>query len=174
MWQIEETEDELTIKAIPVVVWLIVLGSFIWGIYFAHMYLEQIGGISNISKLFKGDGVGIVFVFIVLALFIGGLCFFHFLPYTITKFNRQKRIVSQSTYSLFGKRTREFGYDYLQSKVQGLSETMESTSYHWLFFYVQGGEKIKLSKASSGSVARNAEVAAKANEYLQPKTEEKK
>lgn len=174
MWQIEETEDELKIKAIPVVAWLLVLGSIICGIYFANMYLKQIGGISNIGRLFKGDAVGIVFVFIVLGLFIGGLCFFHFRPYTITKFNRQKRIVSQTTYLLFGKRTREFGYDYLQSKVQGMSETMNGAGYYWLFFFVQGGEKIKLSKEPSWSEAGNAEVAAKANEYLQPKTEDKK
>ncbi len=172
MWQIEENEDELTIKAIPYRSWLIVLGAFIFGVYIFNFYLQQIGGISNIAKLFKGDMVGIVLVGVSLASFLFGLGFFHFLPFTITKFNRQKQVVSQTTYSLLGKRSREFGYSYLQSGVQGFSEMVDGTSHHWLFFYIQGGKKIKLSKETSWSKVGNLEVATKANEYLKEKTKD--
>ena len=174
MWQIEETEDELTIKALPFTSWLIVLGAFIFGVYIFNFYVKEIGGLSKIFRLFEENYKDIVIVSVSLASFICGLCFFHFFPFTITNFNRQKQIVSHTTYSLLGKRTREFGYSYLQSGVQGFSETVKGAGHHWLFFYIEGGKRIKLSKESSWSKAGNLEVAAKANEYLKAKTEEKK
>ncbi len=170
MLQIKETENELTITALPLTVWAMVIGAFIFGLYIFNIYIEGIGGISRIGKLLQGNAIGLTTVGFSLACFIGGLCFFHFIPLTITKFNRQKEIVTQTKYTLFGKRTRNIGYSYLQSKVQLFSDSIDQTTHYWLFFYVQGGEKIYLSGHSFWSKESNLELADKANEYLKAKT----
>ncbi|MBK7708368.1 MAG: hypothetical protein IPN69_16105 [Acidobacteria bacterium] len=169
MVQIEETDDEITLKGFPLIVWAMAVGAFVLGFSFLSFAVSEVGGIASIGRIIKGDGRYLVVVGVAAACFVGGLCLFHFLPMTVTSFNRATKTVKQTRYTLIGKRTRRFGYSFLQSKVQCESDTAEGTTHHWLFFYVEGGERIYVTGHSLWSRDESLETADKLNKYLTEK-----
>ena len=171
MWVIKETEDELTIKSFPLILWAIVLIIFILAGIIANGYLKTYGGFSKIGKLFEGKIFDILInVFAFSFTPIAGLVVFYFSPLIITKFNRQKHIITKKTYSIFGKQTRKFGYNHLDGGVRVKLEESEDSNYYSLYFKTKSNEKIKLSNEFSMWKGRNYDVAMKANEYLRSKT----
>lgn len=166
MWELSESEDILEIKTTPLLIWALVFAAFIFGLYFLFYFFSVIGGISNLVNAIQQKPISLIFVAVTVLSFLFGIVFFHFLPMTIFKFNRQKQEVSQTKYTLFGKKTRRFGYSYLQSNVQVYTQTSDGSEYHLIFFYIEGGEKIFLPSKSLWSKEAALEIADKINVYL--------
>ncbi len=166
MLQIDENVDELTLKGLPLTIWIMALGVVVVGISLVGFAVSEARGLVKILELTRSDGRYLVVLVAAAWCFIGGLSLFHFFPMTVTLFNRTTKTITQTKYTLLGKRTRRFGYSVLQSKVQCYSDTVDETSHHWLFFYAGGGERIYLTGHSFWSRETSLETANKVNEFL--------
>lgn len=174
MWIVRETENELTIKAFPLLMWAMVLGCFVLGFLIGRIYIEAYS-FSAFAKLFEGD-LGDIFInfFVLTFTPVSGLVLFHLSPLVITKFNSQNQTVAYTTYTLLGKRTRKIGFSILKGGVRVKSEEYEDSTYHLLYIELESGEKLDLSKELSWWEGRVYDVAVKANEFLQTKSRQLK
>ena len=114
MWIMKESDEELTIKAFPIVMWSFGLGCFITGAIIAQELFVSLGGFSMIAKFLEGKIIYTFLGILVLSVFpIGGLVFFYFSPFIITKIDRQKRIITIINFGFTGKNTEVFSYKAL-------------------------------------------------------------
>ena len=177
MWVNEETEDELTVKNYPLMLWGLASFIFIMNIIITNRFLQYIGGLSNIAEVFAGisgrKGADTFLLYFLLVWWLALLIWFYFIPLTITKFNRNKQIISQIKYSLFGKRTREFAYSDLRGGVREKKESNGKYTHSSVYFETQAGKKISLNTETSWSDEINRQIMEKANKYLQSKSENK-
>jgi hypothetical protein len=177
MWDTEETQDELTVIDYPFMLWGLAFFLVIMTVYMTTEFFNFIGGISNLVRIFGSgfprQGTALFLFFFLAAWTIALVVGFYFIPLTITKFNRSKQIVSQSKYSIYGKRTREFGYSFVRGQVREKTERNSESTTTTLYFETETGEKIKLNTETTWSKERNREIIEKANKYLQPNIENK-
>ena len=176
MWVMKETDEELTIKAFPIVRWSIALSCFITGAIIAQEIFVSLGGFSMIAKFLEGKNIYTLFGILFFSLFpIGGLIFFYFSPFIITKIDRQKRIITIIKIGITGKKTEVFSYNALDGGFRVKSEEDEDKNeYLQIYFNLKSGRKINTSSELTRFwQGRVYDVAMKANEYLQAWTKSK-
>ena len=170
MWVMNENDDELAIRAFPIVMWAIALAFFGIGVYLLLPYLTDS---SRISEILKGSILDILTIsFALLFLPVGaliGLCFF---PLITTTINRRQRSVKIEKLGILGKRVNLYGFDALDGGFRVKSEVDEDNQESLkLYFKLKSGGRIFLSSDLTEFWKGKAyDVAMKANEYLRPET----
>lgn len=165
MWLMKESEEELTIRGIPLVMWSIVLLLFGGGIYFLFLYLP------NFRELAKESLLDILTLsFALFFMPIVGLVLLYFYPLITTKINRRKKSVKIEKLGILGKRVNSFGFDSLDGGFRVKSEEDEDNrEYLKLYFNLKSGQRIFLSSDLTEFWKGKAyDVAMKANEFLRP------
>ncbi len=164
MWLMSEVGDELEIKAVPVLRWLIAAGFLIAGLYYSPGLITYLLRNANF-----GDSPG-VFLFTVTALLFFPAAFIaalHFGPLIITTFNKRNHTVFSKRIAISGIHTYRFDYAHLDGGIKVESEEDED-GWTWFtpYFNLKNGERIELSAVASGWHGNTNDVGMKANEYL--------
>lgn len=165
MWLMKESEEELTIRGIPLVMWSIVLLLFGGGAYFLLLYLP------NFRELAKESLLNILTLsFALFFMPIVGLILLYFYPLITTKINRREKSVKIEKLGILGKRVNIYGFDSLDGGFRVKSEEDEDNrEYLKLYFNLKSGQRIFLSSDLTEFWKGKAyDVAMKANEYLRP------
>jgi hypothetical protein len=171
MWSMSENEDELTIRAFPLVMWSIALLALGVGFYVLSFYLTYFGDLSKVSEILKGSISDLLTnLFVLLFLPIGGLVFLYFFPLITTKVNRRAKSVKIEKFGILGKRVNLYGFDALDGGFRVKSEEDEDNQETLkLYFKLKSGQRFFLSSDVTQFWKGKAyDVAMKANEYLRP------
>jgi len=171
MWLMKEQDDELTIRAFPVVMWSIALVFLGIGFSILSLYLPFFGDFTKVSEILKGSILDILTHLVALLFLpIGSLIFLYFFPLITTKVNRRARSVRIEKFGILGKRVNLYGFDALDGGFRVKSEVYEDDQESLkLYFNLKSGGKIFLSSDVTEYWKGKAyDVAMKANEYLRP------
>jgi hypothetical protein len=161
----KEREDELIIRAFPLVMWSIVLLLFGFGAYFLLLYLPYFADLGKESVLNI-----LTNLFALFFLPIVGLILLYFFPLITTKINRRQKSVKIEKLGILGKRVNIYGFDALDGGFRVKSEEDEDNKESLkLYFNLKSGGRIFLSSDVTEYWKGKAyDVAIKANEYLRP------
>lgn len=165
MWIMKEREDELIIRAFPLIMWSITLLVFGGGIYFLLLYLPYFNDLAKESVLnILTNLFGLFFLPIV------GLILLYFFPLITTKIDRRQKSVKIEKLGILGKRVNIYGFDALDGGFRVKSEEDEDNRESLkLYFNLKSGGRIYLSSDVTEYWKGKAyDVAMKANEYLRP------
>lgn len=162
----KETEDELTIKAFPLVMWSIAFLVFAGAFYFVLSYFQFFDNFAQFSQLFKqGIFVTLTNLFALLFLPVGGLIFLYYFPLITTKVNRREKTVRIEKFGILGKRVKIYSFDSLDGGFRVKAEEDEDNKEHLkLYFNLKSGQRIFLSSdLTSYWKGKAYDVAMKAN-----------
>lgn len=168
MWTMNEDEDELTIRAFPIVMWAIAFVFLGLGVYQLLPYLTDFSRISELLK--ESIGTILTISFALLFMPIGALIGLSFFPLITTTINRREKSVKISKFGILGKRINSYGFDALDGGFRVKSEVDEDNQESLkLYFKLKSGGRIFLSSDLTEFWKGKAyDVAMKANEYLRP------
>lgn len=167
----KEHEDELTIRAFPLVMWSIALVFFGIGFSILSLYLPYFGDFTKVSEILKGSILDILTQLVALLFLpIGSLIFLYFFPLITTKVNRRAKSVKIEKFGILGKRVDLYGFDALDGGFRVKAEEDEDNQESLkLYFKLKSGGRIFLSSdLTTFGKGKAYDVAMKANEYLRP------
>ena len=164
MWLVKETENQLVIRAVPIVMWALAAGAFVLQGLITHIYFEAFKENAHFGASLSDILTNIIALSF---FFICGLGLLAFAPLTNAKIDRRTKTLTIERLGLLGRRIRPFRFDMLKGGFRVGSETDDDGKENYsLYFELNSGERIDLCSESTSRAGRTFDVAVRANEYL--------